>query len=202
MSPWVDRGLRWILATGLGMAAGCASGGGGRRVEAGGVVATVPTDPWAPLVLGLQRGEPGAVERWVRAAFEATDRGENPVPLLERACLGREVVFFETAFDAASHEARDVGPCLEALAAAVGRAGPAESRRAVVREVSGRECCMRRSFMAAALRGLASGIAEGGGGAVVDAESAIRLDELVEVRDEGLAAAARLARRWFTLPAR
>lgn len=149
----------------------------------------------------VEHGEDGALARLVAALFDAGEAGREVPPRVTRAWAGREVPFFEAVFDAASKEARDVGRWLEASAAAVGRTGSPGAWRSVVREVSGRECCMRRSFMAAALRGLSSGIAEAGGVSAVDAESVLRLRELESLGDAQVAVAAREAQRWFRMPA-
>jgi hypothetical protein len=59
---------------------------------------------------------------------------------------------------------------------------------------------MRRGFMAAALRGLASGMVESGEAPEVQAEAVLRLGELVSQADAELSSAAQAALRQFRLP--
>lgn len=149
------------------------------------------------------RGGPGAMGVLASQVAQAWEVSPQEHQVVLARLSGREFEFFSALFDVAAHESRDLSGWLDSAAAAVGRTGDAGVRLALVREVSGRECCMRRSFMAAALRGLARGMRESAGGAalpVVEAEAVVRLAELARMGDEGVAQAALEALAGFRLP--
>ncbi len=81
------------------------------------------------------------------------------------------------------------------LVATGGKAGAA----VVVRELWARECCMRRSFLAAGLWGVVDGLEARSAMTVQDAGTAISLGELADHADPDVAKAAGKARRYFTV---
>lgn len=188
--------------------AGCATTPSGAGTGSGPTPARTSTVPVAGVevvdpierVLGeVRRHEPGSTERFTALAFDAAADPARRRRLVEGAA-GSEIPLLEHALAEAAHEAREVGPVLHDLAAAVGRRGTDEDRLAVVRETSGRECCLRRSFLAAALDGLADGLAAAASKPGPQAEAALRLRELMENRDPGVAAAAGRVAAYYPVP--
>lgn len=126
---------------------------------------------------------------WARTAL---GQGADPEALAAtfRRVPGGELDLLARMLNAAMHESRDVGA---ALRVAAGLAGQAELDRAgcrVVGEVAGRVCCLRGSFAARALDGLADAVRAGSVPVCLDAETAGRLEVMRASPDRDLAASA------------
>jgi hypothetical protein len=196
-------GRRFLPILLAGVVVGCASSPppARARVEAGAPsavgpspVPSVASDLLAQRVEALHRSDPGAAEALVGLAF---DRAEEPgfPPRWVEAVEGYELVLFSLALGRAAGEARAIEPILRELAADLGRQGSDGVRLSVVREIAHRECCVRRSYLAAALAGLADGLDGAVEAPGPQAEAAARLEELASNRDAEVAeAAARVAR--------
>ena len=119
-------------------------------------------------------------------------RAEDPrfLGLWLEATAGVRGALLAPALDQAMHEARDVGPVLRGLTAAMGRENPEPSGPRIVEEVARRNCCLRRGFMAAALDGLADGLELAEVKPAWDLETAVRLAEMGRSTDSSLAGAA------------
>lgn len=168
----------------LGLASGCASGpadraSAGASSRSGAVAPVASTAPtvaeWA--TLALERIGDASTEARVRAGIRENERA-----------------FFMEVLGRLARETRDVGPVVHLAARSwVSREG-VSAAAAIVSEVWSRECCLRRSFLVAALDGVWVGM----GGTetaklarVVDASTALKLQELAEHPDAGVARAAR-----------
>lgn len=199
-------GLAALVAASLAVVCGCASprqspspppvAPGSPASAAPSKPAVSATDPLEAPLAAWRRSEPGAVAALVRVAFDQAGEPGFRRRWLQ-AVAGHEGALLATALEQASHEAREVGPVLRGLAAALGRDGSDAVRQATVREIANRECCLRRSFLAAALDGLADGIEAAPAAPAPDTESAVRLEELAGSNDAGVEAAARRVARYY-----
>lgn len=156
------------------------------------------TDP-ARLAERVRQGDAEAVPAYVAAGFELADRFSARQRWVE-AVRGSEAMVLEQALELAKKEARDVGWVLRDLAFAIGRSGPETARLAAVREISGRECCLRRSFLGAALAGLGDGLEEASAPPAMQVEVALRLHELAGHSDPGVRKAAQRVAAYYPVP--
>ena len=170
-----------MIAAGLG--AGCA---GPETVDA-------ETSRPRPAVLPVDPslGRESVSNRVVRGFDMARD--PEGLASVFAAARGQESDFFLEALRRSANETRDVGIVLHGaardLVLAEGRAGA----EVVVRELWGRECCLRRSFLAEGLAGMSLGLEMRGDAVGFEPESVRRLEELSLHADPGVAAAAREA---------
>jgi len=144
-------------------------------------------------------GSPTLAE-WVSIAFGAVgDAGTEA--RVSAGTQGNESDFFMEVVGRLARETRDVGPVVRWAARNwVMRDDTAAAK--VVTEVWARECCLRRSFVVEALDGVLSGMdgtESGGDIPVVDASTALKLAELSEHADAGVARAARALGRRFSM---
>ena len=152
-----------------------------------------------PQIEAAKRGMTGAWEE-LASALCAEGSGVPGVAFAIRGLAGQAERLLEALLDLARFLSQDVSPVLRATARAVGQSGRWTAWRSAVREVSGRECCMTRRFIAATLDGLADGLAASGVGVQNEAETALRLEELTAHHDPGVASAAVRVAKYFPLP--
>ncbi len=141
-------------------------------------------------------GMPGTVEEWVDWAFDRVGEEHGQEEVLA-GVQGRERAFFEEVLGRAAKEGRDVGVAVRSAALGLVLAEGTEGAAVVVREVWARACCMRRSFLAAGLEGMAEGLALVDSAPVVDGASAAALLELSSNIDPMVAGAAAGALCYF-----
>lgn len=134
-------------------------------------------------------GMPGTLEEWVDWAFDRVGEEHGQEEVLA-GVQGRERAFFEEVLGRAAKEGRDVGVAVRSAALGLVLAEGTGGAAVVVREVWARACCMRRSFLAAGLEGMAEGLALLDSAPVVDGASAGALLELSSNADPLVADAA------------
>ncbi len=156
------------------------------------------------LVALVDAGRAGSGAAWDDLAVRLTETDPAPDQLeaLLRAADGSEERLLEALLGRARFLSRDVSDVLRRTGRAVGRSGRWTAWRAAIREVSGRECCMTRRFLAATLDGLADGLDDAGVSRQDEVETALRLSELAGHADPGVAAAAARVLGHFEVPSR
>lgn len=117
---------------------------------------------------------------------------------LVAAGAGREFEVFALLLARSANESREVGPVLGWAAARVGQVRRPGDLLSMARELQHRECCLRRSFLAASLEGLARGLADPPVATAVASETLARFAELSVHADAGVAAGAREVLVWLT----
>ncbi|MGE3308910.1 MAG: hypothetical protein AB7O66_03000 [Limisphaerales bacterium] len=179
---------------GLFLAVGCARDGtkrGSGSASAGlqepksRVVAAVPTP-------AVSNTNTNSNSTWVgRALNGEVNVADAP------ALRGREQEFFLELLARLVGETREVDEVIREAARRLAVLDAGRGGVVVARELWARECCMRRSYLAGGLRGLADGLGEVAPGGILDAGAALMLGELAEHPDVGVAEAARAARGYF-----
>jgi hypothetical protein len=117
-----------------------------------------------------------------------------------QAAAGSEFEYFKLLLPRAQKASQDVGAVLKEAAEAVGMEDDPAAHGALIREIAAYECCMRRSFLAASLRGLIDGLQARGASPIEDSGAAQRLSDLALSPDLELAEAARKAAAFFVGP--
>lgn len=151
----------------------------------------------------VRAGDDAALAHLAELTLRHADDPAVRAAALQAAVAGsREAELFAQLIGPAGHDSRDLGGVLREFAAAAGRTGRPDAALSVVREVSGRECCLRRSLLTGSLDGLSEGLAAVRFAPVRQAEAAMRLAELAANHDPEVARAARRAAAFFVLPER
>ncbi len=182
------RGVSAAVLVGLMLGAGCAGPKAGfegtspgRADPAGrsGTAAAAPEE---------------AISYWVRRALDGATPDE-----IARGTRRREQAYFLELLGQLANETKDVGPVVRHAARALVLTGGTPGAAVVVRELWARECCMRRSFLAAGLWGVVDGLEALSAMPVQEAATAISLGELVGHADPEVGKAAGKAGRYFTV---
>jgi hypothetical protein len=144
-------------------------------------------------------GSPGILDVLARNALGHPHDVEVRRSTLQ-AAAGSEFEYFKLLLQRAQKVSHDVGPVLEESGEAVGFRDDPGERGAFIREVAVYECCMRRSFLAASLRGLVGGLKASGASPIEDSDARQRLMGLAQSTDLELAEAARTTAPFFVGP--
>jgi hypothetical protein len=171
------------------------------RVEAESVAAPGPATAPPSLVESIftlaSERSPEGLSAMVTAALEHPADPEVRSAVVA-AAGERQFALFKLLLSRAVKEPRDIRILLENAAGAVGQRNRKAEIESAVCEIANRECCLRRSFLAAALNGLVEGSETTGDPAVLGADGSGCLDRLLAHPDAELAAAARRAQAHFT----
>lgn len=114
---------------------------------------------------------------------------------------GREAEFFAAVFERSALEMRDVSLVFHRSARELVAAEGPPGAAIAIRELRDRECCTRRSFLAAALVGVAEGLGLRGEEAIQDAATVARLVDLAGHADREIATGAREAMKHYRVDA-
>jgi hypothetical protein len=139
---------------------------------------------------------PQTLETLAHAALANAESPEVRQSALH-AAGGSEFRYFQHLLLGARKETRDVSVVLQETAEAIGLRENDSEAAALVHEVAAHECCMRRGFLSASLRGLVQGLAARGASLMEDSGAARALSELARNPDLELAEAARAAGAYF-----
>lgn len=143
-------------------------------------------------------GDSVALDRLVEIASSQAEDPSVRARVLSVAA-GRERELLERLLGRASHEVRDLGPLLREVAVASVRPEEGALALALIREVAVRECCLRRSLLAAALEGLADGFDRVGFTPRPMPEALKALAGLTALGDPEVASAAERVSRFFAV---
>ena len=170
----------------------------------GSINGRVPTQPGGGNMASVTAPPLGTptVAEWASIAFGGMDEAGTQARV-SAGTRGIESAFFMEVFGRLARETRDVGPVVR-MAARNWVLRDKTAAAKVVSEVWARECCLRRSFLVEALEGVRLGMdgaRPGIGGSVEDASTALKLAELSEHPDDGVARAARVLESRFSMGA-
>ena len=128
------------------------------------------------------------VESWTEAVL--ADSGNPALESSgERLAEGRAAELFEVFLGRAANHVPDTSRWVRLLAEWVGRYGSDAGVARVIADLAGRECCLRRAYLAAGLEGLTRGL-DSAGASVKDPSALARVAVLAGNRDPAVAAAA------------
>lgn len=147
----------------------------------------------------LQEQRPDALSHLGRFTLDYCDQPSLLAQAIQTA-RDQELPLLINLLDRGQQDSRAIEPAFRSLAETIGAGRRESDIIQLIREVAHRECCLRRSYLAATLEGLTVGLDRAGSPPIVSADAIQHLRDFTSQSDLDLAVAAAAASQFFRAP--